>query len=107
MTPYGKYKNMAFDDCDNNTEVQFYDIKYGRKVFKEKMSFKSQKEMEEALKRFDVDEDYRNRISTRNLYIMDTDFKRIENGALVYEVEDVIVKCVPVVFTNQDRFLAF
>lgn len=98
LPQFGNYRYLDFGSVNNSTEILFYDYEKGR----------SQLKKNSDVDRFDTDEEFRKRQSQCTRHLQDTKFKNIEDGALIYEVEDVIVKCTPVRdFYNRDRFLAF
>jgi hypothetical protein len=103
MTSYGKYQYMDFDANDNYTEVQFYDPVYGQKRFEEDCEHNKERASELRV-RYATDPEFVKRYERYTLHINDVSFKRIENGALIYEQEGYIIRCTPV---GVHSYLAF
>lgn len=88
-----KYEFMSFDDPVEQTSIAFQDEELIEETLKEIKGASDRKCFRDRIKNND---EYARGACRRTIRITNTSFTRAENGSLVYEVDNYIVKCTPV-----------
>ena len=97
-----KYEFMSFDNPVEQTSIAFQDEALLKERVNEIKGASDRKYYKERLKNND---EFMRGQCRRSIRITNTNFTRTENGSLVYEVDDYIVKCTPVCLAR--NILAF